>query len=116
MCRLVSTLTKAQNAMAGAAPTVQKKQKPPSSVEDERVSVLKKLGSAVQMYKDRATAADKAPQKVEDDVSVWAGQIERKVCRIADPMLQEDLMDHLSRGQWSVNTSALAHLHNFQAD
>ena len=48
---------------------------------------------------------------MEDDISVWDGQLERKVRRIADPMLQEDLMDHLSfiakqasRGQWSVNT------------
>ena len=99
-----------KKAMAGAAPTTHKKQKTPSRVEDDRVSVLKELGSAVQMYKDRATAAGKAPQKVEDDVSVWAGQIERKVHQIAEPMLQEDLMDHLSfivkqtyRGQWSVS-------------
>ena len=42
---------------------------------------------------------------------MWAGQIERKVRRISDPMLHEDLMDHLScivkqasQGQWSVNT------------
>ena len=68
----------------------------------------------MQMYKDRATAANKAPQKVEDDASVWPRQIERKVRRITDPMLQEDLMDHLSfivkpasRGQWSVNTLRL---------
>ena len=64
-------------AVAVAAPTVQKKTKTSQSCGGFlRVSVLKELGSAVQMYKDRATAADKAPQKVEDELSVWAGQIE----------------------------------------
>ena len=75
--------------------------------------MLQELGSAVKMYKKRIDAGseENTPKKVDDDVSVWAGQIERKVRRISDLMLQEDLMDHLSyivkqasRGQWSVNT------------
>ena len=115
----VSTIDESPTGKSTKAPSVSatlsvppgtKKQKTTSRVEEEGVSVLKELGSTVKMYKDRATA-DKEPQKVEDDISVWAGQLERKVCRIEDPMLQEDLMDHLSfiakqasRGQWSVNT------------
>ena len=55
--------TKASSVSATlSVPPGKKKQKTTSRVEEERVSVLKELGSAVKMYKDRATA-DKEPRK-----------------------------------------------------
>ena len=108
----VSTID--ESTMKTKSAVLGKKQgKAANVVQEERLSVLQELGSAVKMYKKRIDAGseENTPKKVDDDVSVWAGQIERKVRRISDPMLQEDLMDHLSyivkqasRGQWSVNT------------
>ena len=108
----VTTIDDSQTGQASKASKVaiasprKKKQKPSNFVEEEIVSVLQELGSAVKLHKQPVTAADNEPQKI-----VWAGQIESKGRRMANPMLQEDLTDHLSyivkqasRVQWSVNT------------
>ena len=80
-------------------------------VQEESISVLKELGTAVNVCTQRMVAQETQKSRFDDDISVWAGQCERKVRRIADPLLQEDLMDHITyiikqttRGLYSVNT------------
>ena len=68
------------------------------------------------MYEQRLSDPTPSPSEKraapepEDDVSLWAHQCEPKIHKISDPLLHEDLMDHLSliikqasRGQWSVD-------------
>ena len=74
---LVSTID--ESLMKTKSVVLGKKQSKASNVvKEERLSVLQELGSAVKMYKKRIDAGseDNTPKKVDNDVSVWAGQIE----------------------------------------
>ena len=111
----VSTLDESPTPAFASKQSGKKKQPATAQVNVERCAVLKELGSAVKAYKQRVCTPPENPIAAksvvyEDEISLWAAQCERKIRKITDPLLREDVMDHLSyiikqasRGQWTVD-------------